>query len=78
MISILFSYVIYRNVLKMIQSERALFLAVIESIYNHYFKETVILNDARASLEFLFYCTIRPNVVSKTGVKTSCLPSKRI
>ncbi len=35
-------YVIYRNVLKLIQPERMLYLAIPESIYTHYFKETVI------------------------------------
>lgn len=35
-------YVIYRNVLKLMQSERILYLAIPESIFNHYFKETVI------------------------------------
>ena len=35
-------YIIYRNVMKIIQPERTLFLAVPESIYDHYFGETVI------------------------------------
>ena len=35
-------YIIYRNVLKIIQPERILFLAVPESVYDRYFEETVI------------------------------------
>ncbi|NJN33122.1 MAG: hypothetical protein HC817_01590 [Saprospiraceae bacterium] len=35
-------YIIYRNVLKIIQSERVLYLAVPESVYNRFFEETVI------------------------------------
>ena len=35
-------YIIYRNVLKIIQPERILFLAVPENIFKRYFGETVI------------------------------------
>jgi hypothetical protein len=35
-------YIIYRNVLKMIDSERVLFLAIPESIYIRFFEESVI------------------------------------
>ncbi len=35
-------YIIYRNVLKLIQPERKLYLAVPESIYHRFFEETVI------------------------------------
>jgi hypothetical protein len=37
-------YILYRNVLKMIQPERVLFLAVPESIYSRFFEEVVIQN----------------------------------
>jgi len=35
-------YIIYRNVLKLIQPERKLYLAVPESIFHRFFEETVI------------------------------------
>jgi hypothetical protein len=35
-------YVIYRNVLKIIQPERILYLAIPESVYSRFFEETVI------------------------------------
>lgn len=35
-------YIIYRNVLKLIQPERKLYLAVPESIFNRFFEEVVI------------------------------------
>jgi XisH protein len=35
-------YIIYRNVLKMIDSERVLFLAIPESIYIRFFEESII------------------------------------
>ncbi len=35
-------YIIYRNVLKLIQPERKLYLAIPESIFHRFFEETVI------------------------------------
>lgn len=35
-------YIIYRNVLKLIQPERKLYLAVPESIFHRFFEETVV------------------------------------
>ncbi len=40
-------YILYRNVLKMIQPDRTLFLAVPESIYKRFFEEVVIQNTIR-------------------------------